>query len=100
MKKFEELIEKRWKLVSLAFLLLIFVNTCGNPNKVTNRRVQDLTNQLDSLKKVVATKKDLQIEGLKAEKRMIQATDRTMMDVQRKSQIDAEISSLEKNNQR
>jgi len=100
MKKFEELIEKRWKLVSLAFLLLIFVNTCGNPNKVTNRRVQDLTNQLDSLKKVVATKKDLQIEGLKAEKRMIQATDRTMMDVQRQSQIDAEISSLEKNNQR
>jgi hypothetical protein len=44
----------------------------------------------------VATKKDLQIEGLKAEKRMIQSTDRKMMDVQRQSAIDEEIKSLEK----
>ena len=38
--------------------------------------------------------KDLEIEGLKAEKRMIQATDRKMLDVQRQSQIDAELKRL------
>ena len=40
------------------------------------------------------TKKDLQIEGLKSEKRMIQATDRKMLDVQRQTEIDNQISKL------
>ena len=42
------------------------------------------------------TKKDLQIEGLKSEKRMIQATDRKMLDVQRQTEIDKEIEKLNK----
>jgi hypothetical protein len=37
----------------------------------------------------------LQIEGLKSEKRMIQSTDRKILDVNRQTQIDNEISSLE-----
>jgi DNA-binding XRE family transcriptional regulator len=36
------------------------------------------------------------IEGLKAEKRMIQSTDRKMLDVTRQSVIDTEIEKLEK----
>ena len=46
------------------------------------------------------TKKELnivlQIEGLKSEKRMIQATDRKILDVQRQTKIDQEVSELEK----
>jgi len=42
------------------------------------------------------TKKDLHIEGLKSEKRMIQATDRKMLDVQRQTEIDKEIEKLNK----
>jgi hypothetical protein len=38
----------------------------------------------------------LQIEGLKSEKRMIQATDRKMLDVQRQTKIDEEITTLTK----
>ena len=38
---------------------------------------------------------DLQIEGLKSEKRMIQSTDRKMMDLQRQAEIDREIKRLE-----
>jgi hypothetical protein len=34
--------------------------------------------------------------GLEAEKRMIQATDRKLMDVQRQSQIEEEIKTLKK----
>jgi hypothetical protein len=38
----------------------------------------------------------LQIEGLKSEKRMIQATDRRMLDVNRQTEIDNEIAKLNK----
>jgi hypothetical protein len=37
----------------------------------------------------------LKVEGLKAEKRMIQATDRKILDVNRQTQIDEEIKKLE-----
>ena len=37
----------------------------------------------------------LKIEGLKSEHRMIQATDRKMFDLQRQSQIEKELESLE-----
>ena len=53
-------------------------------------KVKKQLTTLDSL----ATKKDLEIEGLKAEKRMIQATDRKMLDVQRQSEIDVELKKL------
>jgi hypothetical protein len=38
----------------------------------------------------------MKIEGLKSEKRMIQATDRKLMDVQRQTQIEQEINELNK----
>ncbi len=88
--------DKHYRKVFFFLLLVIFVNTCGNPNKTTNRRLDKVAAELDSLKSTVVTKKELQIEGLKAEKRMIQSTDRKMMDVQRQSAIDEEIKSLEK----
>ena len=44
------------------------------------------------------TKVDLEIEGLKSEKRMIQATDRKIFDVNRQNQIEQEIKKLEKVN--
>ena len=40
-------------------------------------------------------KKAIEMEGLKVEKRMIQSTDRKIMDVNRQSEIDAEIKKLE-----
>ena len=41
---------------------------------------------------------DLRIEGLKSEKRMIQATDRRIYDVNRQNQIEIEIKELEEKN--
>jgi len=96
MNAFETFMNKHWPKVALILLLMIFSNTCGNPVRVTNKRVESLSEKIDSLQTVVATKKDLQIEGLKSEKRMIQSTDRKMMDVQRQSAIDKEIKALEK----
>jgi hypothetical protein len=96
MNKFTQFLDSHYRKIFLVLLVIIFVNTCGNPNKTTNRRLDKVAAELDSLKSTVVTKKELQIEGLKAEKRMIQSTDRKMMDVQRQSAIDEEIKSLEK----
>lgn len=95
MKKLNEFIDKYYRKVFFFLLVVIFVNTCGNPNKSVNKRLDTLSHKIDSLENVMATKKALQIEGLKAEKRMIQSTDRKMLDVQRQTAIDTEIKKLE-----
>jgi len=69
-------------------LLLLLLKSCGNDSK----RIIDLSNKVDSL----ATKKDLQIEGLKSEMRMIQSTDRKILDVNRQAEIPKEIEKLSK----
>ena len=50
---------------------------------------------MDSLCTKNELNKIVEIEGLKTEKRMIQSTDRKIMDVNRQSEIDIEIKKLE-----
>lgn len=98
MNKFNEFMDKHYRKIFFFLLVVIFVNTCGNPNKSVNKRLDALTHQVDSLKNITVTGEELEIEGLKSEKRMIQATDRKMLDVQRQSEIEKTIDSLEKIN--
>ena len=102
MKRFDEFLTKHWTKIVLILLLTIFVNTCSNPNKTVNKRidtlsanVDSLTAEINTLKTSTLTKTDLQIEGLKVEKRMIQSTDRRILDVNRQSEIDQELKKLE-----
>ena len=95
MKKLNEIINKYYRPALLVLTLLIFFNTCGNPNRSVNKRLDALTKQVDSLESVTATKKDLEIEGLKVEKRMIQSTDRKLLDVQRQAEIDKLLKQIE-----
>jgi len=88
MNKVEQFLQKHGLKVVIILLLLTYMKSCSVNSEVTKVKKQLTT--LDSL----ATKRDLEIEGLKAEKRMIQATDRKMLDVQRQSQIDAELKKL------
>lgn len=96
MKKFNEFMDSHYRKIFFFLLVVIFVNTCGNPNKSVNKRLDTLSQKIDSLETVTVTKKELQIEGLKAEKRMIQSTDRKILDVQRQTAIDEELKKLEK----
>jgi hypothetical protein len=96
MKAFTQFLDNHYRKLFLVFLIVIFVNTCGNPNKSVNKRIDTLSQKIDSLETVSVTQKDLQIEGLKAEKRMIQSTDRKIFDVQRQTAIDEELKKLEK----
>ena len=75
--------------VRIMFLLvvIIFFKTC-----TTNTKVQNVNDSVDSLS--VKLTKEIKIEGLKSEKRAIQASDRKILDVTRQTQIDQEISKI------
>jgi hypothetical protein len=96
MNKINEFIAKHYQKIVLLLLVFIFFNTCGNPNKQLTKKVETLSNKIDSLGVVTVNKKDLTIEGLKVEKRLIQSTDRNILDVNRQSEIDKELEILNK----
>ena len=96
MKKINEFITKHYQKIVFFLLLAILLNTCGNPTKLLNKRIDTLSEKIDSLETISVTKTDLTIEGLKSEKRAIQASDRKILDVNRQTEIDQEISKLEK----
>ena len=70
-------------------VVIIFFKTC-----TTNTKVQNVNDSVDSLS--VKLLNEIKIEGLKSEKRAIQASDRKILDVNRQTEIDQEISKLEK----
>ena len=91
---------KQWGVLILVLLLL--VRSCSLSSKVEKLSKENLTNvtYLDSLVKsetisMEEFKKIVEIEGLRSEKRMIQSTDRKMLDVSRQTEIDNEIKVLE-----
>ena len=87
----------------LVFTTIVFLKTCTTNSKiktesdkiqVLNQKVDSLNITLDNLTKQI--RKEIKIEGLKSEKRMIQSTDRKILDVNRQSEIDKEITNLDK----
>ena len=97
MKTITEFIGKHGLII--VFVLLI-VSTCTNSmgKKQSEKRmlnqVEKVQKSVDSLNQVL--QKQIKIEGLKAEKRMIQSTDRKILDVNRQAEIDKELQQLEK----
>jgi hypothetical protein len=91
----KQFIEKNFTLIVFVIVLLGFFKGCSDSREITK-----IKNEIKTIKDSTYTKKELnivlQIEGLKSEKRMIQATDRKILDVQRQTQIDEEISKLQK----
>jgi len=91
MKKF---VENNFVMIVLVITLLVFFKSCGDSRELTKMR-----KEVENIRTNTYTKEELnlrlQIEGLKAEKRMIQSTDRRILDVNRQTEIDNEISKLE-----
>jgi len=92
----QKLKEYSW-LITMCLLLLLSFKQCGVAStlKSTNKRLEYLSQEISQLRDTVATKEDLEIEGLKAEKRMIQATDRKLLDVRRQTEIEEELKKLD-----
>ncbi len=88
-------IQKNFTIIVLVIALLGLFKSCGDGRELTKMRKES-----QIIKDSTYTKEELdvrlKIEGLKSEKRMIQATDRKMLDVQRQSEIDKEIEKLNK----
>lgn len=91
----KKIIQDNFVTIVLVVMLLTFFKGCSDSREITK-----IKNEIKEIKDSTYTKKELtiilQIEGLKSEKRMIQATDRKMLDVQRQTKIDEEISNLQK----
>ena len=91
MKKF---IEEKFTIIVLVLTLLSFFKSCSDGREISKTR-----KEIEEIKDSTYSKKELdvrlQIEGLKSEKRMIQSTDRKILDVNRQTQIDQEITTLE-----
>jgi hypothetical protein len=76
--------------IIIGLLVLIYFKSCGNGSdiKTLKKDVVRVEAKVDSL----PTSRDIKIEGLKVEKRMIQSTDRKILDVNRQSEIEKEIN--------
>jgi PBP1b-binding outer membrane lipoprotein LpoB len=96
MKSILNFLDKWGVRISTFLILIIFLKTCSTNGRIEKvQKNLDVTNsQVDSLG--IELRKEMRIEGLKAEKRMIQSTDRKMLDVQRQTEIDKELSKLDK----
>lgn len=90
----KQFLEKNFTVIILLFIFLLWMKSC-----VQNNELSKIRKELEYMSDSTYNKKELdirlQIEGLKSEKRMIQSTDRKMLDVQRQTQIDNELKVLE-----
>jgi hypothetical protein len=91
--KILEILKKYQQQIMLILFTLLLLKSCGTNSEVSKLR-KEFTAQNEILKSL-PTKTDLQVEGLKSEKRMIQSTDRKMLDVQRQTEIDKELTKLQ-----
>ena len=89
-------IQKNFTTIVLVITLLSLFKSCGDSRELTKVR-QEITAIKDSTYTKQELNIELQISGLEAEKRMIQATDRKLLDVHRQTQIDQEIKKLKSN---
>ena len=101
MGKLNKFFEKNGIKIIIALMVVMYLRSCGVKTEL--KRVGKELNKtqiyVDSIMVEInklPTKVDLEIEGLKSEKRMIQATDRKIFDVNRQNQIEQEIKKLEK----
>jgi hypothetical protein len=90
MKKF---IQNNFTVIVLVIALLGFFKGCGD-----SRDLSKIKKEIQAIKDSTYTKDQLQrqlrISGLESEKRMIQATDRKLLDVRRQTEIEDEIKRL------
>lgn len=108
MNKFDQFLSKHGSKIIIILLVLTYFKSCSISSEVervkkdlraTEVLFQDLDDNFKDLDKTIQalpTNNDLRIEGLRSEKRMIQATDRKMLDVQRQNAIEKEIEELSK----
>ena len=91
----KQYIEKNFTIIVFFIALLSLIKGCGESREITK-----IKKEIQTIKDSTFTKeelsRELKISGLEAEKRMIQATDRKLLDVRRQTEIEEEIKRLNK----
>jgi hypothetical protein len=93
-------IKEHFEVITLVLLLIVFIRQCGTSNDLSKIRkdTKSINSEINSIKENTFTKDELsillKISGLEAEKRMIQATDRKILDVNRQSEIEKDVQNL------
>jgi hypothetical protein len=87
-----EKIQKNSGAIISSILILVLIKQC-NISSDLDKIKKDLKKQ-DVTINSLPNSNDLRIEGLNSEKRMIQATDRKILDVNRQNEIETEIKKL------
>jgi hypothetical protein len=86
-------VEKHFTIIVLVIAVLGLLKGCSD-----GRELSKLRKEVQAIKDSTYTKQELNVElkimGLESEKRMIQATDRKLLDVQRQTEIEEEIKKL------
>jgi hypothetical protein len=87
-------LKERANMIIIILLVLNYFKSCGNGSdlKTIKREISGIKSRINT----IPSKNDIMIEGLRVEKRMIQSTDRKILDVNRQSEIDKQIIDLEK----
>jgi len=93
MEKINQFFTKHGSKVIVILLVLVYFKSCSVDSEVTLLKKAAKANT--EIINALPSAKDVKIEGLNAEKRMIQATDRRLLDVKRQTEIEAEIKTLE-----
>lgn len=90
MKKF---LESNFTVIVFVLAVLGLFKGCGD-----SREIAKIRKEIEAIKDSTYTKDELAIElkivGLESEKRMIQATDRKLLDVRRQTEIEEQIKKL------
>ena len=95
-----EFIKKYFVVIVLVLIVLGGIKSCADSRKMDTILKESISikNEIKSIKDSTYTKTQLnaqlKISGLESEKRMIQATDRKILDVQRQNEIEKEIKVL------
>ena len=90
----KQFFEKYFTIIVFIVLILTFFRGCGDSRELTaiKKEIQEIKDNTHNKEQLELR---LRIEGLKGEHRMIQATDRKMLDVQRQNEIEKEIAALQ-----
>ena len=91
----KEFLKKNFTIIVLVIAVLSFFKSCGDARELNKIR-KEISAIKDSSIMRDEFERQLKISGLEAEKRMIQATDRKLLDVRRQTEIEAEIKKLSK----
>lgn len=107
MEKIKLFLKENGFIVLTCLVLFLMMQTCRQNSKISDMKRQEtkVLRTNDSLVHVIKSnsdsiakeiRKEIKLEGLRSESRMIQATDRKILDVNRQSDIEKEINILNK----